>query len=164
MSFNPNQLSPPAFGDPWVEKDGTPTSDFYNWFLITLLPAIQNNPSLSGPTPAYASAGLNAVVGPVDLPLGSLSTGKYRISVYLRVTTADGVSSSVAPVLSFTDDTIACTMTGAALTADMVTRPISQVFVVAVDQPGPIQFSTTYASNTPGAMVYKAFVAVERLL
>ena len=163
--FTPSQIAPPAFGDPWVDKAGLPTTEIYNWFLITLLPAIQQAPSLSGNTgnPTYEATGQTASIAATDLSLGSLSTGLYRVTVYIRVSTPAGVSSSITPILSFTDDGVACTVTGTAHTSNAINTPSSQSFLVAVDQPGPIQISTTYASNPAGAAVYQIAAVAERV-
>ena len=97
------------------------------------------------------------------MPLGSISAGLYRINVYLRITTPDGVSSSVTPFVNFIDDGVTCTMTGVAMTSDAIDEPSSQYFFVDVDSPGPISFGTLYASNTPNAATYKAVVVAERV-
>ncbi len=158
------KIPPPTFEDPFVEPDtGRLSSEAFNWIVISLLPRIAQTANVYGTSPPYAVAGLNDAVAATPLPLGSLSTGLYRVMTYLRITSPDGVSSSVTPQLSFIDDGVTCTMTGVALTSDDIDKPVSQAFLVAVDQPGPISFATLYASNTPNAAAYKAVVTVERL-
>lgn len=163
MSFAAAQISPPAFNDRWVDEDGRLTAENTSWFLQSLLPALQQAPSLSGASPAFEADNQNAAIAATPLPLGTLSTGRYRVSIFLRVSSPDGVNSSVAPVLNFTTETVACQITGAALTSDNIGLPQSAVFLVSVDQPGPIEFSTTYASNTPNAMHYTVTVLTERM-
>ncbi len=163
MSFTPSQISVPAFGDPWVDKEGVLTTDATTWILQTLIPALQQSPSLSGGAPAFSETGQNAAIAPTSLALGTVSTGLYRISVYIRVTSADGVASSIAPIVTFTDGAVAASETGSALTSDNIALPGWWVFIIAVDQPGPIDISTTYSSNTPGLMQYKISVVAERL-
>lgn len=157
------QIAPPVFEDPFVEKNGRLSSEAFNWFTITLLPRVGQTPNVFGRTPPLELTGQNAALALTALPLGSLSSGLFRVTTYLRVTTADGVSSSVQPVLTFIDSGVTCTMTGTALTTDTITTPLSQTFLVAVDQPGPISISTNYVSNTPNAMAYTLVVIVERV-
>lgn len=167
MPFNQPKVSPPAFNDPMVDESRFPTSDFYNWILITLLPAIEQVPSVAGGTvPVLQLTGVNvqnAAYPLTPLTLGSLNAGIYRLNVYLRVTTPDGAASSVQPFVSFLDDGVTCTITGTALTSNAINLPSGQSFILNVDQPGPISFGTNYSSTTPNQMVYKAVVAVERI-
>ena len=164
MPFNPPQIAPPPLADPWVDKNGAPLTDIVNWFLITLLPAVARSPSIANvDTPPLEQTGLNASLGATDLNLGSLTDGRYRVTVYLRITTPAGVSSSVTPFVNFTDDGVACTMTGAALTANAANQPLSHVFQMDVQAPGPIQVGTTYVSNPAGAAIYKITATAERV-
>lgn len=164
MPFLTPKVSPPAFSDPMVEASRYPTTEFYNWILITLLPALEQVPSVAGGSvPVLSETGQNAAYALTPLPLGSINAGVYRVSVYIRVTTPDGAASSVQPYVSFLDDGVSCTITGAALTANAINVPTGQTFVVNVDQPGPISFGTNYSSTTPNQMVYKAVVTVERV-
>lgn len=164
MPFNSPHVSPPAFNDPMVEESRFPTSEFYNWILITLLPAIEQAPAVAGgTTPILELTGQNAAYPLTALPLGSLNAGVYRLGVYLRVTTPDGAASSVQPYVSFRDDGVTCTTTGTALTSDAIATPSGQSFIVNVDRPGPISFGTNYSSTTPNQMIYKAVVTIERV-
>jgi len=164
VPFNNPNIAPPPLSDPWVDENGLPDANLVNWFLITLLPAVALSPSVfSTGAPPYSETGLNAAVATTPLPLGIVPGALYRVSVYLRITTPDGVSSSVTPFIQFPDDGVTCTMTGTAMTSDAVGSPSSQVFFANVDSPGPISFGTNYVSNTPNAAVYKAIVIVERV-
>jgi len=165
MPFSSVQLAPPTFTDAWVTSKGIPTTDITNWFLITLLPAISQSVSVSNSgSPPLEYSDQSASISSTPLPVGNISAGWYRVSVFLRVTTADGVSSSVTPFVQYPNDAITCTDTGAALASDNVAQPKGYMFFVQTDAPGPISFGTTYVSNTPGAMKYKASVVIERVL
>jgi len=162
-SFGVLNVAPPVFEDPFVEENGRLSSEAFNYFMTILLPRIGQTSSLYGTAPVLEVIGQDASIASTPLPMGALTTGYYRVTCYLRVTSADGAGSSVTPFVQFPDDGVTCTMTGAALTADDITEPMSQTFFVSVDQPGPISFGTTYSSTTPGLMVYKATVCVERV-
>lgn len=164
MPFTSVQLPPPTFTDPWVDQDGQPTTEIVNWFLITLLPSIALSPAVSNTgNPPIDYTNQSASISSTPLPVGNISSGVYRVSVFLRVTTADGVSSSVTPYVQYPNDGITCTDTGAALTSNNTAQPKGYTFIVESDAPGPISFGTTYVSNTPGQMKYKAVVIIERV-
>lgn len=157
------RVAPPPFNDPLVDDKGFMSSEFFNWLQIVLLPSIEQAPSVfGGSNPAFNSNNLAAAVGATSLPLGSLSAGLYRVMTYLRITTPAGVSSAIEPFLNFTDNGVACTMTGEAMVSNAINEPLSQAFLLNIDAPGPIQFGTNYAS-TPAGAVYLAICAVERL-
>ena len=162
-SFGSIKLSPPPFGDAFVDKDLRLTSDAFNWFLITLLPAVEQTPNVFGVSPPVEIENQNASIAATSIPLGSVPTGLYRVSIYTRITSPDGVSSSVTPFINFPDEGVSCTLTGTAMTSDAINLPQSQDFLIAVDSPGPIQYGVTYASNTPGAAIFKMTVTVERV-
>ena len=98
--------------------------------------------------------------------VASPSTGMYKISAYIIVTTVDGVSSTLpSVVITWTDPdnstsqslTLTATSTGNSLTTyKSATVPIN-VFSGAA-----IQYSTTgYASNTASQMKYALHIRVE---
>lgn len=163
MSAGTLRVAPPPFNDPLVEENRFMSSEFFNWLQIVLLPAIEQTPTVFGTTPPLSVTGQTAAIALTALPLGEVTTGVYRVSVYLRITSPDGVSSSVTPQISFPDNGVTCTMTGDALVSDAIDEPGSTVFIASVDAPGPISFGTLYVSNTPNAAVYKAVVLVERV-
>jgi hypothetical protein len=163
MPFNNPTIAPPPFADPWVDEDGVLNADVVSWFLIVLLPAISQSPSVFSSSGPVLSSEQSAAIPVTPLPLGSISAGMYRVSAYLRVTQPDGVASSVTPQVSFVNDGVTCTATGTPLTSDAIDEPNSSTFVIQVDAPGPISFGTIYSSNTPGAMEYKSILVVERL-
>ena len=156
-------IPPPPIQDAFVDDAGRLETEAINWFQIQLLPRIAQTPSLFGTAPAVELTGQNAAIGVTDLPLGSVTTGLYRVTTYLRITTVAGVTSSVQPVIGFVDDGVTCTMTGTALTANVTNVPLSQSFLVSVDAPGPITYTVNYASNPAGVAVFKLTITVERV-
>lgn len=163
MPFNSPQIAPPSFADPWVDKDGLPERDITDYFLTTLLPALAQNPSVYNATELPFEESATDAIALTPLPLGSLSASLYRVSVFIRITTPDGVSSSVAPVVSFPSDGVTCSITGSALASDAIDEPGTWSFFINVDSPGPISLGTTYASNTPNQMAYSMVATAERV-
>ena len=162
-TFTSQRIDAPPFEDPWVDKNRLPTSEIFNWFQTTLVPALESSPSFAGGGSAPVSlVDQAASIGATSItPI--LSTALYRVSIYARVTTVDGAASSLSVTIGSTDDGIATTQTTADLTADDVSTPLSAVAIVAVDAPGPLTYATTYSSTTPGQMKYKLVIGVERL-
>lgn len=105
------------------------------------------------------------------------TTGLFRVSAYLKVTTVDAVSSTVGPVtITYTDgsDSIAqsnvIAMQGAGGTfsvtgnaANTTATTSSGTLVINALVGVPIQYTIGYISNTPGQMKYEAHIRVEPL-
>lgn len=158
------QVPPPVFDDPFVDEQGRLSSDAFNWFLINVLPRLnQTSAIFGGATPVFERTGQSASIAPESLPLGSVSTGYFRVTVWMRITTPAGVASSVTPFLEFTSRGVACTVTGDALTSNAINLPASQTFLINVLAPGPIRIGTTYVSNPASAAVYEIAAIVERV-
>lgn len=96
-------------------------------------------------------------------PLVPSASGLYRVSWTTRVTTVAAVSSAVTVVVSYTSGAVAVGQTGAANTSNLTTAPLSGQFLVQCDPNTPLSYSTTYASNAAGQMVYEISIHAERL-
>lgn len=93
-----------------------------------------------------------ATIAPTALALGTIAGGLYRISYYLRITTAASVSSSATVSIGFTDGAVSCSVSGAALTTNTVASVQSGVFIVRSDQASAVTYAVVYASaGTPMA-------------
>lgn len=116
-------------------------------------------------TPSKANVtvpGRNSALGTTTLYL-ALAAGRYRVTVYLRKTTPDGVSSSLTLTVGWTDEASPCTKTFGALTTDSAVANESYTHTVNVDVNTNITIAVAYASNTPGTMVWKAYAVAEVL-
>lgn len=104
------------------------------------------------------------------------ATGRFRISAYLKVTTPDGVSSTLGAVtITFTDgtDSVAQSMVmqmanqaGAAVTTntgDSTTSTLTGTMFVYAKTGVAIQYAIAYTSNTPGNMAYAARLTCEAM-
>jgi hypothetical protein len=164
----PTIASPPA-QDSLIELDETRRDrrdPFYVartwllWLQDALVTRVQAAPELRT---AVTLTAQNAAIGATPIPLASVTAGRYRISFYVRITTADAVSSSLTVTLGWTDSGIACTQSGAALTGNAVTTTQSGSIVVQSDANAPLTYSVAYTSNTPGTMQYRLSVVCESL-
>lgn len=93
----------------------------------------------------------------------ALVEGLYRVSLYLRRTVVDGVSSSLQATLSWIDHAQTLNKALAVMPTDSVTEVQDSTSVLWSDAASDIELSIAYTSNTPGAMKYEAFAAVEQL-
>jgi len=154
MSLN---LPPIPFRDAAVE---IPSGKLTRSFISFLLPFLTRVTAAAATVVAVAPITQSAAIGTTALvPLPA--SGRYRVSVHARVTTAAGVSSSLIPTISYTSGGVACTQTGAALTANVPNQPASWTVLVKADASTPISYAFAYASVGVPSMVYEADVIVE---
>lgn len=102
-------------------------------------------------------------LGATPLTAGTLSAGRYRISIYARITTADLVSSSLTVTIGWIESGQALTISGSAITGNATTSVQAFSVVLEVDGNSALTFSTAYVSNTPGQMVYRLTVVGEKI-
>ena len=139
-------------------------------------------PTVSGGQPAeYATVdlvGQDAAISATDL-YTPLATGMFRISVYAKVTTPDGASSSLGGsaglTIGYTDGTDSvpqttvaqlATQAGAAAIVNAGNTTATKLLgsVVIFAKTGvPITYAFDYASGTPAAMAYEIHLKVEAL-
>jgi hypothetical protein len=123
-----------------------------------------------GPTtPAsFDAAAQTANIGSTTLIASVPTSGRYRVSAYVIVTTPDGASSSLPAVhVAWTDadntngQTVQLFATN---TGNSVTTWSSGDIFLSADATTSISFSTSgYASGTPATMQYAIHVVVEAL-
>lgn len=132
------------------------------WYIFFrgLTQTVDQGPTRVGNPVELASQDTSIGVTPITSE--TLSAGLYRVTYYLRVTTADGTSSSIQLSLAWDDTGVSCTHAFTALTNDTVTLPASESFTLNLTQP-PLTYSTTYASNTPAKMKYALSIVLESM-
>ena len=104
----------------------------------------------------------NAAIGTTAL-LTTTAAGLYRVTWYLRITQAAGVSSSVTVTIAWTESAVALAYSGTAVTGNTTTTTQSDTKLVRADGATPITYSTAYASNPVGVMNYRLDLVVERV-
>lgn len=105
----------------------------------------------------------NASIGATPLGSAALGAGLYRVSWYARITTPDGVSSSLTVTVGWTEGGVSLSLSGTAITGDAVTSVQSGIALLNIDNGSPITYATTYVSNTPGQMEYELVLTLERV-
>lgn len=153
----PSTLAPIPAGTPIVEKDGTITA-FFRLLWQSLIDSFQYTPTVA----LVALTGQHASIV-MTAAFTTLNAGRYRISYYMRKTTADGVNSSLTVTLGWTESGIALSESGAALVTDTTAAQQSGEKVIDVDAAVDITYAIAYVSNTPNQMQFRLTVNVEQL-
>jgi hypothetical protein len=155
----PRSLGPIPLATPIVEpRDGTITAFFrQRWQDVgdgwTETPTVQHARQ-PGQTAALATTAVWT----------TKAAGVYRVSWYLRVTRADGVSSSATVTIGFVDlDGVALTYAGPALTLNTLGAWQGVTVPIRCQALTDITVAVAYASATPGQMRYDLEVPVEFL-
>lgn len=162
-------LAGPPYQDSIIETDETNPKrrdPFYVakawllWLTDTVLKTLQQAPQI---LKTVALSAQSAAIGATAIPLGSLTAGTYRVSYYARITTPDGVASSLTVTLGFTETANSLSFVGSAMTGDTVTTVQTGTATIVIDAASAITYATAYSSNTPAKMKYRLQVVVERL-
>lgn len=140
-----------------VDQAGSIDGIWFRWFYA-IWSRIRSNVQQVG-TAIHKTAQNAAIVTATAYTV--TQTGDYRVSWYARVTTADGVSSSVAVTIGWREGGSTCSKTFAALTGDSITTADGNQLLVRADGGTVITYATSYASNTPSKMQYELDVTVE---
>lgn len=155
----PQSLPPLTNSVPIVDAQGAPNlflllrwQDLINSFTAT--PTLSNDEVASALTAALATTTL----------FTTLVSGRYRVTVYLEKTVADGVSSSLTPTIGWTRAGSPLTNVGAALTTDAIGANASYTHTFDADASAAITLAVAYASNTPATMTWSGWATVERLV
>lgn len=132
---------------------------FVDWFL-ELVNRVNDSPEQYNPVTLTAQ---QASIATTPIPMPQIGAGLYRISVYARVTQAATVSSSLDATIGWTDGTVSCTHTLAAVTGNTTATVLLGSVVVRSDQATALTYATTYASVGATPMQYRIDVMVEGL-
>ncbi len=149
--------------DPLVPARREPFFISREWLLYlqdALAARVQQAPAI---LTSVALTAQTASIGATPIPLRSVSAGLYRIAIYARITTVDAVSSSLTISIGWTESAIPLTLSGAAMTGNLLTTVQSFSLIVQSDANAPLNYSTAYVSNTPAQMKYRLTVIAESL-
>ena len=102
-----------------------------------------------------------ASIGTTSIPSVPLSTGLYRVTWYLRITTAAATSSSLTVSFGWTDDTVTMSLSGAAVTGNTTTTSQTGTALLSADNASPVTYATSYTSVGTPAMQYALNLILE---
>jgi len=163
-----NIASPPS-NDSLIETDENIASrrdPFYIskswqiWLQQSLVDQVQSAPSSLR---IVVLIDQNATIGATPIPLASITAGQYRLQWYARITTPDGVASSLTISAGWTESATTLSISGAAMTGDTTTTVQTGTLLLQADANAAITYSAVYSSNTPGAMRFRLSISLEGL-
>lgn len=135
------------------------SSDYYQTFFamiqrLTASPQVVTNP-------VTHLTGQSASIGSTQLPVGALPAGTVRVSWYAHITQAATTSSALMVTIGWTENGVALSSDGVAITGNTTTTTQSGSFTVTSDADSPLTYATTYASVGGVVMEYSLVVMVE---
>lgn len=154
-----SQITTPLLNEPLVGRDGRMTPPWYVHFRG------EEESGAAAPHTVVSPLNLttqSAAIGLTPIPTDVLTSGLYRLTYFLRITTPASISSSATPSVTFTSGGVACTFTGAAVTGNTTASVGTGTFLMKVDAASPISYQVAYASNAAG-MVYEISIVLERI-
>ena len=102
-----------------------------------------------------------ASIGTTSIPSMPLSTGLYRVTWYLRITTAAATSSSLTVSFGWTDHTVTMSLSGAAVTGNTTITSQTGTALLSADNASPVTYATSYTSVGTPAMQYALNLILE---
>lgn len=151
------QDSPPYYEPPLEGRPERISKNWYNW-LDTLRGRVDESPQAVETVSLPVTSNASIAATPI---LVTQTAGLYRVSYYLRITTAAGVSSSVTVTIGWTESGVPLTLSGAALTTNTIQSVQTGSYLIRSDGAAPITYAVTYASNPAGAAKFRLDVVVE---
>jgi hypothetical protein len=105
----------------------------------------------------------SAPIGVTPITSRILGAGVYRVSYYFVELQPDNVSSSATVTISWTDRTTPRSLSGAAVTANVITAAQTNTYLLRIDRATPITYAVAYTS-TGGApkMIFSLDVVLEQ--
>lgn len=153
-------LDSPPYKAEVVNQGRILTGDWTRWlqvFFSRVFSAIQ------GVGSPVVSQGDQSAAIPTTVLFTVTQSACYRLSWYLRVVVADGVSSSAQVTVTWREGSHTSTKTFPALTGDTTSTYDAAVWPFYADSGTQVTFAIAYASNTPAKMHYRRAVALEQL-
>lgn len=148
-----------AVKDPATGKTSFPLSqEAINW-LLPLTNSVNAAPQQVGNF--IDLVGVNAAIPPTDFSGGAIAAGLYLLSIWSRVETPDGASSSVQVTITYTSGGVVQTFVGTNVNGNTTTSKSQQSVPVWIDAGTSVTYETAYASGTPNAMEYALAIALQ---
>lgn len=152
----------PATIDPVTGKT-TPSPYFSQEIVDWLLEQQQRAEDSPEQIASVSLSAQSADIAATPVPMPDLTTGRYRVSVYTRVTRAASTSSELIVTIAWTDGAVALSSAGATLTGNLTTTFEQRTLFLAVDANASITYQVDYTSVGGTTMQFKLEVIVEAL-
>jgi hypothetical protein len=158
-------IAPPPLQSFLMDRDasgrwnGLMTRAWVSW-LTALVSRLQQ---AAGVLNVVSLTDQSAAISPTDVAVQSIATGLYRLTWYARITRAATTNSSLTVTIGWTDGTVSCTTSGAAITGNTTTTIQSGTVLVQADSASPLTYSTAYSSTGATSMQYALSVVTEQV-
>jgi hypothetical protein len=143
--------------DAMIDREGIVRRTWQVWFR-NLTNTVNDAPSR---IQTVSLVSQSASIGATSIPSTTLTAGLYRVTWYLRISTAAATSSSVTVTVGWTDDTVTMSLSGAAVTGNTTTTSQTQTSLLAVDNASPVTYATVYSSVGSPVMQYALDITLE---
>jgi hypothetical protein len=153
-----DQLTPGLVHTPFLIGLPNILEDHWRKFLAAIGTAVDNAPSI----PVTVPLTVTGAVGVTPLPLTSVRTGMYRITVYTRISVPASVTSSLIVTIGWTDDGVNCSKALSDNNGNTTDSTTNDTLPIHVDGGTAITYGVTYASNVAG-MIGNVVIVVEEL-
>lgn len=156
-----NLPTPPGSQDVLDAQTGRKMDSVWYRWIISLVTRLQLAPFVQKSVELTAQ---NASIGTTPIPRPTTTSGYYRANWYVRVTTpatTGAATSSILVTISWTEGGIALSKASTAQTGNTTSTYDQGVLVFKADQNTPINYATTYASNTANQMKYEVSILLE---
>lgn len=127
-------------------------------WVRALLARVNQTPQLLG---VLSKTLQSAALGATAIPTPTLAPGLYRVSYSARVTRPATTSSSLTVTVGWTDGTVACSESSAAITGNTTGTQVNRTMLVRIDSATTITAATAYSSVGATTMQYRLDVTVE---
>lgn len=152
------ELTTQLLNEPLVDRSGRMNQRWYIFFRDQQAQVASTPQSVIPPVEVTAQ---EASISTTPLPTEALAPGLYRVSYYARVTRAATSSSSLTVTITWTDGSVACSFSGAALTGNTTGTLQTETLLIEIDQASPVSYATTYATSGATTMQYKLAIVLE---
>jgi hypothetical protein len=114
------------------------------------------------PDGVVRAEGQTAAIATTAIPTGTLVAGLYRVNWFGVVITAAGVTSSFQVTVTWTNNGVTQTVTGALQNGNLTTTYESAgPALIHLDSGTPVSYAVAYASNPAAAMVYDFYLTLQ---
>lgn len=128
------------------------------WFQTVIAAVNASGQQISAPSLTAQSSAITVTA----FPIRPVAAGRYRVTLYARITTPASVSSSLDVTIGWTDGGVACSQDFGAITGNTTVTTASETFTFRADQGSQVTYATAYVSSgTP--MAYALDLVLEAL-
>lgn len=157
--MSPAPLDPIPQSDPLIDASDHMNERWYRWLSLFVARTLSGVLLVAK---TIHRTGLASSLGATTVYTPTMAGVLVRMSFRARITTAAAVSSSLTVTINWTEGGVAQSHAFAAMTGNTTATTGGDSWTIRPD-PVPVTYTTIYASNPGGTMVYDLDVAAEAL-